>query len=405
MKILHVIPSISSLLGGPALVALNLTHALQELGVDTDIVTTNFNGDIPLPVSLNQRVHYPIEGEGSPTVPIWFLPYAKPALKEFLFSPELTHWLWHHIHRYDVLDNHYLFSYAPTCAAAIARLKHIPYTVRTMGQLSPWALEQSRLKKQLYTHIVERKNLKKAAAIHCTTLQEANDVRQFGIQTPTVTLPLGVNFPTFHPNAKQRLRQTYGVANEVPVILFLSRLHYKKRPELLLESLKQLAQQNYVFHLIMAGSGEQSYLDKLKQLTISFDIADRVSFPGFVTGSNKDILLQGSDFFVLPSFSENFGIAVAEALIAKLPVVITPGIQIASDIERANAGIVVSNDLSSLTHAIARLLSSPELRQTLGQNGQQFAQARYTWKAIAKELVNVYTMISKHQKFPCDIAF
>lgn len=400
MKVLHVIPSISPVMGGPPQVALNLVHSLRECGVEAEIVTTNFNGSTPLTVPLNERVDYPLNANEKAAVPVWFLPFQPPALKEFIFSPALAGWLWQHVQDYNVLDNHYLFSFAPTCAAAIARFKHVPYTVRTMGQLTPWALNQSRLKKQIYTNLIERHNLNRAAAIHCTTPAEAEDVRHFGLQTPTITLPLGVTPPVILDQPQRQLRQQYNIAADVPVILFLSRLHYKKRPDLLLKSLAQLNRQGHHFHLIMAGSGEPDYLAELQELVAALGLAEWVAFPGMVTGTAKDLLLQGSDLFVLPSYSENFGIAVAEALVSGLPVIITPGIQIAPEVAAVKAGLVVEGEWMLLANAIAQLLTSPQLRQTLGENGRQLAKSRYSWMAIAQNLIPAYSAISLQSPSP-----
>ncbi|MEQ8971703.1 MAG: glycosyltransferase [Coleofasciculus sp. C1-SOL-03] len=393
MRVLHVIPSVSPALGGPTQVVLNLVQALREWGIDTEIVTTNDNGATVLDVPLNQRIEYK-------QVPVWFLPRFSPPLKEFIFSAALTQWLWQHIQDYDILDNHYLFSYASTCAGAIARWYQTPYTVRTMGQLSPWALEQSRLKKQLYTFLIERHNLNRAAAIHCTSANEAQDVRKFGISTPTVTLPLGVNLLPDCPEAKQNLHQSYGIPNQTPIVLFLSRLHYKKRPDLLIQALSQLTVKSYDFHLILAGSGEPDYVNYLQKLVASVGLTKNTSFAGFVTGEDKNLLLQGSDIFVLPSFSENFGVAVAEAMAAGLPVIVTPGVQISPEIAEAKAGLVVEGEVETLTDAIATLLNSPHLRHKLGENGKRLVSHRYSWKVIAQNLISVYTAIIEGKPLP-----
>ena len=116
--------------------------------------------------------------------------------------------------------------------------------MRTQGQLTSWALGQSALKKQLYTTLIERENLNKAAAIHCTTKQEVQDLRQFGIDTPTITLPLGVEKSAKLATPKLELHQQYNIAEDKLIILFLSRLHYKKRPDLLIESLGQVINHN-----------------------------------------------------------------------------------------------------------------------------------------------------------------
>lgn len=402
MKVLHVIPSISQAFGGPTQVALNLVKALRECNVEAEIVTTNFDGSRSLEVPINQRIDYSFKADQDLSVPVWFLPFSPPPLKEFIFSQALTRWLWEHVQDYDVLDNHYLFSYAPTCAAAIARWQGVPYTVRTMGQLSPWGLAQSQLRKQIYTFLIERHNLKHAAAIHCTTSEEAKDVRSFGIQTPIVTLPLGVYSPGSLTDPKTQLGKQYHLPENVPIILFLSRLHYKKRPELLLQSLHQLKAQGHPFHLILAGSGTPDYLTHLKNLATSLGLAHSVSFPGLVIGKEKDLLLQGSDLFVLPSFSENFGIAVAESLAAGLPVVITPGVQIAPEVAAAEAGLVVPAEVEPVADAIAQLLTSPKLRDKLGENGRQLAKERYSWQVIAQDLASVYKLIANRAPFTND---
>ena len=405
MKVLHVIPSLSPSRGGPTQVALNLVKYLRDCAVDAEIATTNDNGaenSQLLEVPLKQRINY----EG---VPVWFFPVFSPASqgvsvgqdRGFLFSSAITQWLWQNICNYDLLDHHYLFSYASTCAGAIARWQSVPYTVRTMGQLAPWALAQSRGKKQLYAALIERRNLNRASAIHCTSIGEAEDVRNFGITTPTVILPLGVELPKPLPEAKQKLRQVCGISSEIPIILFLSRLHYKKRPDLLLEALHQLRELK--FHLILAGSGEPDYLNYLKNLVSSLGLASRTSIPGFVRGFDKDLLLQGSDLFVLPSFSENFGIAVAEAMAAKLPVIVTPQVQIASEIAAAEAGLIVEGEVEALAGAIAQLLSRPNYRYQLGENAARVANQRYCWQAIAQNLASVYRSIIQQKTLPFNL--
>lgn len=390
MKVLHVIPSISPSLGGPTKVVLNLVRALQECGIDAEIVTTNDNGaDQPvLDIPLNQLIEY----QG---VPVWFLPRHSQRMKEFIFSTEITRWLWENIRNYDILDIHYLFSYASSCAGIIARMQKVPYTIRTMGQLTPWALSQSHRKKQIYSFLIERHNLNLASAIHCTSDSEVKDIHNYGLKNPIINLPLGVNKPDKIENAKDITRSIYGVSRDTSIILFLSRIHYKKRPDLLIKSLDKIAINNN-FHLIVAGTGEVNYISQLEELINTLKLKNRISFAGFVEGYDKQLLLQGADIFVLPSFSENFGIAVAEAMIVGLPVIITPGVQIAPEIAQAKAGLIVEGNEESLGNAITELLRFPKLREQLGQNAHEFATKEYAWKEITHKLVDAYTSIIKH---------
>ena len=386
MKILHVIPSIAPVRGGPSQAVLAMVKALRQQGVEVEIATTNDNGDCFLDVPLGERTIYQ-------EVPVWFLPRFVLPMKEFIFSAELTKWLWQNIRDYDLVHNHYLFSYASSCAGFLARKNRIPYIVRTIGQLTPWALEQSRLKKQIYTSAIERRNLDRAAAIHCTTAEEAEDVRKFGIDTQTITLPLGVDAPATIPTAKLRLCQLYGIPQDRQIILFLSRLHYKKRPDLIIKCLPEIITANSQAHLIIAGSGEKDYINYLRQLVRDNQLSDRITFAGFVTGDEKQIVLQGADVFVLPSYSENFGIAVAEAMIAGLPVIITPGVQIAPEVSTARAGIVIDGE-TELINGINTLLDSEERRLQFSRNAIVLARQRYSWSNIASQLIASYSEIN-----------
>jgi glycosyltransferase involved in cell wall biosynthesis len=393
MKVLHVIPSIAPVRGGPSYAVLAMVKALRLQGIDAEIATTNDNSAELLDVPLYQRCEYE-------QVPVWFLPRFSPPMKEFIFSAALTQWLWQHMRDYDILHTHYIFSYPSTCAGVIARYQGIPYVVRTIGQLTPWALAQSQQKKQIYSCLIERHNLNSAAAIHCTSTGEAEDVRQFGIHTPTLNLPLGVNPAIDLPASKQEIRRVFNISPKTLIVLFLSRLHYKKRPDLLLHACSQLALQNYDFHIIFAGSGEPDYLTYLNSLVVSLNLTSRISMADFVIGRDKERLLQGADIFVLPSFSENFGVAVAEAISYGLPVIVTPDVQIAPEIAAAKAGLVIDGEVDALSSAIAQLLTSPDLRRQLGENGKRLATRRYSWNAIATNLIDAYTAIIQEQPLP-----
>lgn len=166
---------------------------------------------------------------------------------------------------------------------------------------------------------------------------------------------------------------------------------------MLIQVLSEIRQQS--FHLVIAGTGEQKYVNSLHELVATHHLQAQTTFAGFVTGLDKDILFQGSDLFVLPTYSENFGIVLAEAMVAGLPVVTTPGAQISTEISQAHAGIII-NDQSQLQDAISLLLRSPQLREELGKNGKNFAVQRYSWPSIAQQFVTLYSDILHHKQLP-----
>ncbi|MGB0564057.1 MAG: glycosyltransferase, partial [Spirulinaceae cyanobacterium] len=166
------------------------------------------------------------------------------------------------------------------------------------------------------------------------------------------------------------------------------RLHYKKRPDFLLEVLAGITAP---FHLLLVGNPhEPGYDVELESLAQRLGLSDRVTFAGHLTGKAKELVLQGSDLFVLPSYAENFAIAVAEAMAAGLPVIVTPEVQLAPTVAAAEAGLVVPANPADWQGAIAQLLRDPVQRHHLGQNGQQFARVKFDWTAIARQLADLY---------------
>ena len=155
MKVLHVIPSVSSVRGGPSEGVLGIARALGNHGVETEIVTTNDNGEKLLDVPLGRQTRYK-------EVPVRFFSRFSPSvrfLREYAISAGLTEWLWRHIKEYDIVHVHALFSYSTTIAMAISRLKGVPYIVRPNGILCKWSLNQQTLQKNVYLALIERSNI------------------------------------------------------------------------------------------------------------------------------------------------------------------------------------------------------------------------------------------------------
>ncbi|MBV6625912.1 MAG: glycosyltransferase [Rivularia sp. (in: Bacteria)] len=196
-----------------------------------------------------------------------------------------------------------------------------------------------------------------------------------------------------NPQAKLRLHCKYNISPQTPIILFLSRLRHNKCPDMLIKALSLINTNCLDFHLLIAGDGELDYIDYLKQLINSLKLNNRVTFTGFVQNEQKNLLLQGADLFVLPSVSENFSIATAEAMTAGKPVIVTPGVQLAPEIIAANAGLMVERNIDALLRGISKLLSSPKLREELGNNGFNWASNRYCPNQIAINLNHIYKAI------------
>ncbi|GAB1537997.1 glycosyltransferase [Scytonema sp. NUACC21] len=393
MRILQIVPSISLIYGGPSQMVLGLAPALARQGEEVTILTTDSNGDTgqePLDVPLNR----PIEQDGYQTIYFRCSPF-----RRYKFSLDLLKWLNQHAREYQLAHIHALFSPVSSLAATVCRRHKLPYILRPLGTLDPADLRKKRQLKQLYAAVLERPNIAGAAGIHFTSLQEAKVSERFGVTTRDLVIPLGVIPPTSEGIAGgdggSVVRQQLNIPTDVPLVLFMSRIDPKKGLELLLPALEALLSEGLDFHFVLAGSNPQDldYVEKIKSQVQSSPLRSRTTMTGFVTGELKTTLLQAADLFVLPSYYENFGIAVAEAMVSGTPVLISDGVHICQEVRDSESGWVGTTDVSDLTMLLRITLQNPSERQRRGLRAREYALQHYSWDAIARETIQAYNQI------------
>jgi glycosyltransferase involved in cell wall biosynthesis len=386
MKILHVIPSISRRRGGPSVAVLEMVAALRQRGVDARILTTNDDGP-----GLLQEL--PIgswtEWEGVPVLAFrrWSPPLAP--LREFAISPAFNRWLATHLQEFDLLHVHALFSWPSSSAMAQARRAGVPYVLSTIGQLCRWSLARHARRKRLLLRLVDRSNLEGAASLHFTTSSEREEATDLGLPTPSFVLPLGVHLPGHSSND-----QASPPAGAAPCrFLFLSRLHPKKQLENLLDALALLRQNQpqATWLLQIAGDGDPAYVATLRQRARRLQLDGRLQWLGYVQGEAKWRILAAADWFVLPSASENFGIAAIEALAAGTPVILSPGVALAEAITAAGAGRLCDPEPHALSAALEAALAGPPAAMRTA--ARDLAASVYGWPGLAARLESTYASL------------
>ena len=393
MRVLQIVPSISLIYGGPSQMVLGLSSALARQGVEVTILTTDSNGDTgqePLDVPLNT----PIEQDGYKIIYFRCAPF-----RRYKFSVDLLKWLNLHAATFNLAHIHALFSPVSSVAATICRRQNLPYILRPLGTLDPADLRKKRQLKQLYAAILERANLAGAAGIHFTSVQEAKVSERFGVSTQDLVIPLGV-IPPQSPLKKggSEVRQQFGISVDVPLVLFMSRIDPKKGLNLLLPALQALLAEGLNFHFVLAGTNPQdpNYEEKIKSQIQTSPLRSHTTITGFVTGELKSALLQAADLFVLPSYYENFGIAVAEAMASAIPVIISDQVHICQEVRDSESGWVGATDVSDLTKLLRIALQNPSERQRRGLYAKEYALKNYSWDAIALQTIEAYHQILSH---------
>jgi glycosyltransferase involved in cell wall biosynthesis len=385
MRILQIVPSISLIYGGPSQMVLGLAPALVKEGVEVTILTTDSNGDNGQK-SLDVPLNRPVKQDGYEIIYFRCAPF-----RRYKFSLDLLKWLKLHAKEFDLAHIHALFSPVSSAAAMVCRQQKLPYILRPLGTLDPADLLKKKQLKQLYVDIIERRNLAGAAAIHFTSEQEAKISERFGVSTQDLVIPLGV----IPPQRESITRNQLVLPKDVPLVLFMSRIDPKKGLNLLIPALEKLLSEGQKFHFVLAGTNPQdpSYEKKIQSQIHNSALRSHTTITGFVSGDLKASLLQAANLFVLPSYYENFGIAVAEAMVAGKPVIISDQVHIWQQVRDSESGWVGTTDVRVLVDLLREALQNPQECQRRGLNAQKYALKNYGWGAIARQVIQAYEKI------------
>lgn len=385
MRILHVIANLGAGSGGPAVALRALAPAQAALGHAVTVLSVNLDGPPWRPAAppggRQTRQEAGVRWE--------YFPGALP--RRWLRSPALAAALPAEVAAADAIEIHGLYHHPLIAAARVCRRLGRPFVLRPLGILDPVIQGRRRWRKRLAMALGGRDLLRHAALIHCTSAAEAATARPWIGATPVVVVPHGVTAPPA-PDAAllTAARARWLGSSEGPVLLFLGRLTAKKGLRHLVAALPALSVRWPTLTLLIAGPDEGEGAPS-RALAERLGVERHLVFAGALPPAEVGAALALATLFVLPSASENFGLAVVEALSAGVPAVLSPGVAIAAELAAAGAAVVVPQ--AELAPALIALLEDPARRETLAAAGRR-AVAGYSWDAAARALCDHYAALA-----------
>ena len=247
------------------------------------------------------------------------------------------------------------------------------------GMLEPWIMANNHWKKKIGLFLYQKKAIQNATYIHATANMELANIKALGFKNQICIIPNGIDLSDV-----KELKTYYGTRKMV----FLSRIHPKKGIELLLEAWRNSNTDNWILEI--AGNGDKNYIENLNQ---SAQDLKNVSFVGAQYGEAKWNFIRSADVMVLPTYSENFGIVVAEALAVGVPVITTQGTPW-EDLEIYKCGWWINLSVSNLKKIIAVVTeTSPEVLEKMGCEGRKLVKEKYEIKIVANKIIDLYKTV------------
>lgn len=365
MKVLHIIPSISQDTGGPSRSCQGLIAELCRAGVDA--------------------WYYGFRG-----VEPWFAGVRS-------FKPVGAELTVEDVKQFDLVHLHSVWLWPMHKAAKLCRQAGVKYVVAPRGMLEPWSLKQKWLKKKIAWWLYLRNDLKKAAALHATAASEEQQFRALGLEQKVIVSPNGVNLPegtsvgSSSSGASAEYSASLARTSEPPSrrALFMSRMHVKKGVRELIEAWRRVSHEGWTLELVytVRNEEERAYEAKCKELAGG---DKSIIFTGALDDEKKWEAYGRADLFVLPTYSENFGIVVAEALWSGVPVITTKGTPW-SELESEGCGWWIDTGVDALARTLKEcFVLSDECLAEMGRRGHDLVERKYTWPAIGRKMVKEY---------------
>jgi glycosyltransferase involved in cell wall biosynthesis len=387
LRVLSIVPSMARKTGGPAIAQVQAT-----LAMDGEVKRTIYCSDAAQPAATTRFERLTPQDLARDADQIDVRVFLTRRPHAFAYSPALFRAIGKSITEFDLVTIHSLNLFPQLAAYTHAYRTGTPYIVTPHGALDPWLRKNSPRRKAINNLLWQNNMLRRASALHFTTQDEADLVKNIAPRVPRYIVPNGVRISDFQNLPDRRIfRDKFLAGFSGKVILFLSRIAKKKGIDLLLASFARAATTDDAL-LVIVGPDDEGLTPTLTQQAAELGISDRVRFLGPLYDEDHKAALASADIWSLTSHTENFGNAVLEAMAAGLPVIISTAVNIAPEVNAAGAGCVTSLNVGDISTQIDHLLTDSDYRQSLGQRAVSFA-SRYDWPRVASHLIEMYQAV------------
>lgn len=261
----------------------------------------------------------------------------------------------------------------------VARKFRIPLVVSPHGTFSVTAMNSGSAMKKIFWPLLQRPAIIGANCFHATAESEYRDIRRLGFRQPVAIIPNGVQIPELPPKEPSERR----------TLLFLGRIHPIKGLDMLLPAWGAVQDQFPEWRLLVVGPDNIGHLAQMRQLAEKLKL-ERIQFIGGIFGEQKWKAYRDADLYVLPSYTENFGISVAEALAAETPAIVTKGAPWQA-LDARGAGWWIDIGIDPLVACLEKAMSqSPEALRKMGLQGRAWMEAAFSWRQIGRQMSQTY---------------
>lgn len=400
MKILHISPSYYPAFqyGGPIKLDYLLNKFLVKKGISVDVFTTNAGLENDMEILLDQWTN--VSGTN--------VKYFSYCLRDnYNFSHSMLLNLIKEISKYNLVHISYVWNFPVLAGALVSKINKIPYMISPHGTLCREAIElKSKHLKKLYFTLLGRVYIDWANGIHFTSEDEMrNSTSYLNIKSKPYIVPNGIDLSEYENlPGKNQFKVKYPILSGKRYILFLGRVNKKKGLDILVNAFKLLAKGFEDLFLVVVGPDNDGYKAELENMIDKKGLKNKVLFTGMLLGDDKLAAYTGAEVFVLPSYSENFGMTVVEAMACNVPILISDKVGIYDDVEKYNAGIVTSTTTDSLYSGLKKLLENPDISKSNVVNAGKLVKDKYDISKVADKMICVYEDIirstkSKFEKF------